>query len=516
MTVGAREPLDVEEPIAVRTAPAAAPSEAFSDAERRFDAARRSIGLFAGPLAFVVIFLYPFSTLTVEAHRLAAIVALVVVWWITEAIPIPITALIGVGLATLLGVAPVAEVFAQFGSPILFLFVGSFILAKAVAEHGLDRRLSQVVLAGGRSLGRTRITIAVLMLAMSAWISNAAATAIMLPVVIGVLHLQNGGTVLRPGPATTAPLLILAYGASIGGMITPVGAAPNLITIGLLEKTSNVQIGFLMWVAVATPIALVMAAALVASAHYVFPTRAIAAPLVRQRDSVTPLRWSAGERNCAIAFLTAVVLWVAPGVFSLLLPDASLTRVLATRLDEGAVAVLAASLLFVLPVDWSKRRFTLGWAEASQIDWATILLMGGGFCLGHLMFTTGLAAAMANGLVATSGAGSLWTITAVAIGTGIILTEVTSNTAATSMLVPVMIAICQATGVNPIPPAIGTCLGASMAFMLPISTPANAIVYSTGLIPIRRMITFGFLFDVTGFFVIWSGLRILCPLLGLA
>lgn len=509
------QPLDVEEP-SVGTTTTAVAAQAFSDAEQRFDAMRRSVGFFAGPLAFVMVLFYPFATLSVEAHRLAAVVTLVVIWWICEAIPIPITALIGVGLATLLGVAPVATVFAQFGSPILFLFVGSFILAKAVAEHGLDRRISRAMVGAGHSPARTRVTMVLLMLAISAWISNAAATAILLPVMVGILHVQNGGLALRPGPSTTGPLLILAYGASIGGMITPVGAAPNLITIGLLEKAGHVRIDFLTWVAVCLPIAAVMGAALLLAAHYVFPTPAVVAPpAVRRIERAAPIRWSPGERNCAIAFLTAVVLWVAPGVFTLVAPNASLTRVLATRLDEGAVAVVAASLLFVLPVNWSKRQFTLGWAEASQIDWATILLMGGGFCLGHLMFTTGLAAAIANGLVAMSGAGSLWTITAVAIGTGIILTEVTSNTAATSMLVPVMIAICQATGVNPIPPAIGTCLGASMAFMLPISTPANAIVYSTGLIPIRKMITFGSLLDVIGFVVILAGLRILCPLLGL-
>ena len=154
-------------------------SVALSDVERRFDLARRSVGFFAGPIAFVIVLLTPFSDLSVEAHRLAAVVSLVVVWWITEAIPIGITAVAGVALATVLGVAPASEAFSQFGNPILFLFLGSFILARGVAEHGLDRRISRAVLglpAVGASFARTRTAIVVLVFGLSAWISNAAAT----------------------------------------------------------------------------------------------------------------------------------------------------------------------------------------------------------------------------------------------------------------------------------------------------------------------------------------------------
>jgi sodium-dependent dicarboxylate transporter 2/3/5 len=187
-----------------------------------------------------------------------------------------------------------------------------------------------------------------------------------------------------------------------------------------------------------------------------------------------------------------------------------------SRLDEAVVAVMAAVLLFVLPIDWRTRQFTLDWRQAASIDWGTILLFGGGLSLGRLMFETGLAAAVGTSLVEMSGATSLWSITALAIVLGVVLTEIASNTAAANMLVPVVISISQAAGVSPIPPALGACLAASLAFMLPISTPPNAIVYGTGLVPIRAMLGFGVIMDVLGALVIFAGLRILCPLLGLA
>jgi sodium-dependent dicarboxylate transporter 2/3/5 len=185
------------------------------------------------------------------------------------------------------------------------------------------------------------------------------------------------------------------------------------------------------------------------------------------------------------------------------------------HLPEAAVALLAALLLFVLPVNWAARSFTLTWRDGAAIDWGTILLFGGGLSLGDLMFKTQLSNVIGSGLAGALEVESLWTITAFAIGLGILMSELTSNTASATMIIPVVIAIAQAAGVSPIPPALGACLGASYGFMLPISTPPNAIVYGSGLVPIRRMMRAGVLFDLAGFVVIWAGLRLLCPLLGL-
>ena len=494
------------------------PPHKADENESRFDRVRHSVGLFLGPAVLLALWFLPMPALSVEAHRLAAIVGLVVVWWTTEAIPIPATALIGTALTVVVGVATAQDAFAPFASPTIFLFIGSFIIGQAVTEHHLDRRmaLSLLSLRGVRgNFGRIALVLGGFTAAVSAWMSNTATTAMMVPIALGVLNATSAG--LRRDVRVTAPFLLsIAYSASVGGIITPVGTPPNLITLGLLDKLTGARIDFLSWMILATPIAIVlMVATLCLSGR-----RIAVAGGGGEIDDVEPaarssMPWTVGQRNCAVAFGVAVVLWITPGVLALVAsPNAPVTRLVATRLDEAVVAVVAAGLLFLLPVSWRRREFTLGWSAAARIDWGTILLFGGGLALGRLMFVTGLAAHIGQAVVAMSGAQSLWTVTAVSVGLAIVLTEVTSNTAATNMLVPVVISICQAAGLNPIAPSVGTALGASMAFLLPISTPPNAIVYGTGLVPITRMIRYGLLLDVIAFFVIVIGLRLLCPLLG--
>lgn len=492
----------------------------MSETEARFERLRQTFGLFVGPAAFLFVWFFPLAGLSQEAHRLAAIVSLVVVWWITEAIPIPATALIGTALTVLCGVASAQDAFAPFASPVIFLFIGSFIIGRAISEHQLDRRLALSLLsfpAVRGSVARIRLAMAALCVALSAWMSNTATTAMMMPVALGVLTAVGVTRSAQDRPYTSGFLLTLAYSAAVGGLMTPVGSPPNLITIGLLDRLVGVRIDFVTWMLLMVPISAAIGLAMYVMSTHLFRGRAMApgSDAFLAREAARLGGWAAGQRNCVIAFGTAVVLWVTPGVFALFGSSTSpIGRPLISRLDEGVVAVVAAGLLFVLPTDWSKRRFTLRWSEAARIDWGTILLFGGGLSLGRLMFTTGLAERIGVGIVSLTGAESLWTVTAMAVALGILLTEITSNTATTNMLVPVVISMCQAGGLNPIPPALGACVGASMAFMLPISTPPNAIVYGTGFVRITEMLRFGVLLDIVGFFVVFGGLRLLCPLLG--
>ena len=494
---------------------------AVSAAEERFERGRRTVGLWLGPLAFIVLWLLPLDALKPEAHRLSAVVSLVVVWWVTEAVPIPATALIGAALTVVCGVTNATTAFAPFASPTIFLFIGSFIIGQAVQEHGLDRRLAFGLLslrAVRGSVGRIRIAMGSLCLLISGWMSNSATTAMMLPVAMGVLA-ASGLAGQRHRSFSIGLLLTVAYGASVGGIMTPVGTPPNLITLGLLDQLAGVRINFLTWMILTTPIAIVLAIAMFLLAAWLFPTppqqHGAAEYLDRAEHEAGP--WTRGQINCAIAFGVAAALWITPGALAAAgLGGTPWVRALTPRLDEAVVAIVAASLLFILPIDWPSRRFTIGWKEASQIDWGTILLFGGGLSLGHLMFVTGLAEHLGRTLVAWSGVSSLWGVTAVAAALGILLTEVTSNTAATNMLVPVVISIAQASGVSPVTPALAACIGASMAFMLPISTPPNAIVYGSRLVPITAMIRFGVLLDIVAFVIILAGLWLMAPLVGLA
>jgi len=491
----------------------------MSPAEARFERLRRTIGLFAGPLVGIVVWMIAMPGLSDDAHKLAAVVSLVVVWWVTEAIPIPATALIGASLTVVFGITTAQAAFAPFASPIIFLFIGSFMIGRAVADHGLDRRLAASLLSlefVRGNVGRMSLALIGLTLVMSAWMSNTATTAMMLPIALGVLA-ASGAAAGDDARRRCSPLLLgIAYAASIGGIATPVGSPPNLITIGLLEQVAGQHITFFAWMVVAGPIALAVGLALaLVTGRRLGSLAATRVSYVRAPEPGGA--WTPGQRNCAIAFAAAVTFWILPGAIALIgSTESPAYQLLSARAEEAVVAVLAATLLFVLPTNWSQRQFTLGWESAARIDWGTILLFGGGLSLGQLMFSTGLAAHIGAGLVAISGAESLWTITAASVVIGMVMTEVASNTAATNMMVPVVIAICQASGVSPVPPAMGVCLAASMAFMLPISTPPNAIVYGSGLVPITSMIRQGLLMDVIAGIVIFVGLRLLCPLVGLA
>jgi sodium-dependent dicarboxylate transporter 2/3/5 len=212
-----------------------------------------------------------------------------------------------------------------------------------------------------------------------------------------------------------------------------------------------------------------------------------------------------------VAFALAIVFWIGPGVLSLVAGTDGRTAV-AGRLEESVVAIAAAGLLFLWPVG---DRRALTWEDGKRIDWGTLLLFGGGLSLGKMMFDTGLAAFVGRGAVAATGVGTLWGLTALALATTIVLTEIASNTATVTMLAPLVIALASEMGVPVVPPLLAVAFGASMGFMFPVGTPPNAIVYGTGLVPLTSMMRIGVMVDLLGFFVILGVLRVLCPLLGL-
>ena len=495
--------------------------------ERRFEHLRQQAGLLLAPLIFGALWFLPIGSLSPGAHHLLAILGLVVTLWISEAVPLPATALLGPVLCVVLGIGPARDVFRSFADPIILLFLGSFLLAEGMLHQGLNRRIAFQILGlpgVGGSPGRLLAAFGGITALISMWVSNTATTAMMFPIGVAILtemarheSARLGRTVafteLRFG---TGLMLAAAFASSIGGMATPVGSPPNLVGIGLIGKSLNVHISFFQWMAIGLPISLLLVSFLILYLHRVCPADRDALGdstqwLQGEKAKLGPLR--RGERIVLLAFGTTVLLWLLPGVVGVMFGEsAPVAQWLNQRFPESIAALVGALLLFILPINFRTREFALTWTEAKRIDWGTILLFGGGLALGELMFSTGLARWMGEGLALALQARTTLGLVMLFGAVAIVLSETTSNTASATMVVPVAIAVAQAAGVDPLPPALAACLAASMGFMLPVSTPPNAIVYGSGCVPLLTMARHGLVLDLVGFVVIVAVVTWLVPL----
>jgi sodium-dependent dicarboxylate transporter 2/3/5 len=499
----------------------------------RFEQRVRTIGLIVGPLAALLVYTFNPGGHPPEARRLIAILAFTIVFWMTEAIPLPATALLSSSLAIVLGVAPAREVLKPYAAPIIFLFLGTFLLAEAFRKFALDRRVAGLLLGRGRNAGsfaRSRfgriLGIGGATGAISLWISNTASSALMTPIALS-LGKENEDTAEKPEqreprPWMTALLLMVAYGATIGGMATLVGTPPNILVAGFLDSMCDVQVGFVAWLLFGIPIALVLFVVSIVWTWFILGRRNGAGSLTRAAPegesepapAETPAWRRAGARVTLGALCLAVLLWCMPSLARVVYgPSSEAAQVFAARLPEAGVALFCATLLFVVPIEWRRRRFALSWQEGRQINWGILMLFGGGLSLGTMAQSTGVARWVGEGLssfgLARTGPGLLFCAVALAI----VISEFASNSACGTLLVPMVIAAAEASGLDPVRPAIGVGLAATCGFIFPVSTPPNAIVFGTGQVPLRRMIQVGILLDVTALVVVWGGLMLLTPLL---
>ena len=501
----------------------AAPIEVLSAGEIRFERIRRLSGFVIAPLVFVLLLALPMPGLKPEAHRLAAVVTTVIVLWISEALPMPVTALLGAAACVVLRVAPAREVFAPFADPLMFLFIGAFILARAIFVHHLDRRFAYAVLSlpwVGASPSRILFAFGAVTVFMSAWISNTATTAMMFGIGMSILAFffegqgKDAGTRLNPRYATGL-MLMTSFAASIGGLATPIGTPPNVIGLGFMRTLLGIEISFFEWGLIGVPVVLVLFLVLFTYLNAFCPagvkeltgTRALVAGARAQLGG-----WTRAQRSTAIAFGITVALWIIPGIVALVAGDRSPTyQALNRSIPEGVAAIIGAVLLFLLPGNDGQRAIT--WHDAAQIDWGVVLLYGGGFALGVLSFQTGLAESVGRGLTSLLPLSGSFGLLVASVLIAVVVSETTSNTASANMVVPVVISIAKAAGVDPLEPALGATMAASLGFMLPVSTPCNAIVYGSGYVPLTRMIRYGLLLDVAGIVVVITLVRLLSPLL---
>jgi sodium-dependent dicarboxylate transporter 2/3/5 len=398
------------------------------------------------------------------------------------------------------------------------LFLGSFVLARAMCVHGLDQRLAYSVLSvKSIAAKKTRILFALGLTSMflSLWISNTATTAMMYPIALGVLDaFRENKQGNNQTSFSVVFLLSLAYSASIGGIGTPIGSPPNLIAIGMLERLVDYRVTFFQWMIIGFLIMLPMYFVLFFLMKWKMRKhngevgkKSASFYLADKVDS----RLTRAQRNVLIAFSVTVFLWVFPGFVSLVWGrDASLYLWFHDHFPESVAAIIGASLLFFLPVKLQHGQFTLSLKEALHIDWGTLLLFGGGLSLGFQMFETGLADAIGKFFISIGGdSASLTLITLLSVTFSVFLTELTSNTASASMIIPIIIAISNAASISPLPPVLGASIGCSFAFMLPVATPPNAIIYGSGMIRLPQMMRIGLWLNLSGIIIIWLVVRFL-------
>ncbi len=472
---------------------------------------RKKIGFFLGPLLFLAVYFFPVH-MPLRAHRLLALFAFVITYWLLEVIPIGITALLGAALMVPLGITGTKEAFSSFSNPIVMLFLGSFIIAEAMVVHNLHRRIALYILS------RKWVTssffgfitgIALIPFFLSMWMSNTATTAMMLPITLGILNLVEN----KKGKKIDTHagiLLLIAYSASIGGIATPVGTPPNLIALGFL-KNLGLEIGFFRWMLFALPVAFLTLIFLILYMYFSiekpdFKKEKIYEEVIKEQKSLG--RMTSGERNVLYTFIVVVVLWILPGFFRAIgkiadVPElVNLYGVFHRYLNEKVVAILGASALFLLPQDIKTLKFTLDVSVLKRIDWGTLLLFGGGLSLGVQVFKTGLSQEIGNLLKSVITPSSVVFALFIIVLSLDFITEITSNTATSNAFIPIIIGVAQASSLKVLPLVIGGTLAASYAFMLPVATPPNAIVFGSGKIKLETMAKTGFILDIVGALII--------------
>ena len=445
---------------------------------------RKRIGLVLGPVLFVVMLVAPSPEgLSVAGWRTAAAAVLMAVWWISEALPIPATSLVPLVLFPLLGAGTIREAAAPYADPLIFLFLGGFLIATAMQRWGLHKRIALRIIE--RVGTGPRALVAGFMLAsafLSMWVSNTATAMMMLPIGLSVVQLAEEGETANDlhRPFALALLLGIAYGCNIGGMATLIGTPPNALLAGFIEVTYGQTISFVNWLGVGLPlVALGLPLTFLVLTRFAFPLRMETLPGGRALidNALKGLgRMKPGERWVALVFATTALLWITRPLLDDLLPG----------LSDAGIAMAGGLILFVIPVELPSGVFVHSWESARRLPWGTLLLFGGGLSLASAFVRTELATWIGETLQAI---GFLPVIVVVLIIVAVVvfLTELTSNAATTAAFLPVVAAFAVGIGQNPLLLAIPAVFGASCAFMLPVATPPNAIVYGSGRVPIPQM-----------------------------
>ncbi|NOQ52551.1 MAG: DASS family sodium-coupled anion symporter [Desulfuromonadaceae bacterium] len=468
----------------------------IDEGEPREYTTRQKVGLALGPLLFILMFLIPTPAgMDPAAQKMAAVALLMATWWMCESIPIPATSLLPIALFPLLGIMHTKQATAPYASHLIFLFMGGFIIALSMQRWELHRRIAMnIVKAVGFSPGRLIFGFMVATAVLSAFVSNTATTVMMMPIGLAIIsHIIEEGK--KEGLDKTIDfaqgkfnfglnlMLGIAYAASIGGVATLIGTPPNTVLAGYLQKTYGYEITFVDWMKVGVPLVVVMLPAcwfwLIRIAN---PMKLKKVPggrdlIIKELKEMGSM--SVGERWTALVFASTALGWIFRKQLSFVFPDPTLVT-------DAAIAMTGALVLFLIPINMKKNLFVMNWHWASKLPWGVLILFGGGLAMATGFKKTGLAEWIGSQVGLLENAPILVLIIAV-VTLIIYLTELTSNTATAAMVMPILSAVAIGLGQSPLLLVVPAAIAASHAFMLPVATPPNAIVFGSGYVSIPQM-----------------------------
>lgn len=455
----------------------------------------KKIGLLAGPLLFFIITYLPALIPENEtANSVIAVAVWMIIWWITEAVSISVTALLPLALFPIMKIMPIADVGANYGSPIIFLFFGGFVLALALEKVNLHKRIAlNIIKITGTTPNKVVLGFMIATASLSMWISNTASTVVMLPIamsVIGLLINDKDGFTKNDQNFALSVMLGIAFSANAGGIATVIGTPPNSVMIGLLENEYNIEISFLKWMTLGLPFSMILLGiSYLVLVKWMYPNKQLKFKASKEviNTELHKLGPTSGkEKMVLVIFGITVFLWIFRTLINKFIPG--------LKLSDTIISMIAAISLFAIPYNIKKGDFIIKWNDTHKLAWGILILFGGGLALAKGMSVSGIVDVVSNA-IATSEIGILFTASLLIL-LMLFMTELMSNVALVAVLAPVVAGIAIGLDIPIVYLLIPVTIASSCAFMLPMATPPNAIVFASGYIKVHQMAKVGIILNL--------------------
>lgn len=454
----------------------------------------KKIGLLLAPILFFIVVNLPFHLVSETGDAVIAVAIWMVIWWITEAVHIAVTALLPLILFPLLKVMPIGDVGANYGSPIIFLFFGGFVLALALEKVNLHKRIALTIIKlTGTTPNKVILGFMIATAFMSMWISNTASTVVMLPIAISVIKLlidDEDGFTKGDRNFALSIMLGIAFSANAGGIATVIGTPPNSVLIGLLENEYNMEISFVKWMTMGLPFSILMVAfCYLVLVKLMFPCNDIqftTSGNVISEELKKLGKISKEERRVMTIFCITVFLWITRTIINKIFPG--------LKLSDTIISLIGAVSLFAIPLNYKKGSFILKWNDTEKLAWGILILFGGGLALAKGMASSGLVDVITESI--KNGGFSPLVVVSLLIVLMLFMTELMSNVALVAVLAPVVAGIAIGLNIPMLNVLIPVTMASSCAFMLPMATPPNAIVFASGYVKVSQMVRAGVILNI--------------------